>query len=223
MSETVVLVHGLAENAAAMSLLALSLRLQGYKTVSINYPSTRLTIEECTHLYLKPAIEALAGEDSVSVITHSVSGVMLRYYLAHHGVENLKRVVMLTPGHGGSKTLAVLRSHPLFPVLMGPAGVQSGNDAQQLDPTLGPYRGPELGIVAGCLSLDPIAWAVMPWPNDGKLTVSATQLEGMKDHIVLPVTHDSILVDPLAIFQTIHFLKHGAFKSLIAERQKLAA
>lgn len=223
MSKTILLVHGLAGNSAAMGFLAISLRLQGYKTVSIDYPSTKHTIEECTRLYLKPAIEALAQEESFSIVTHSMSGVMLRYYLAHHRVENLERVVMLAPGHGGSKTLAVLRRHPLFPLLMGPAGVQSGDDAHQFEPTLGPYNGPDLGVVAGCMSFDPIAWAVMPWPNDGKLTVSATQLEGMKDHIVLPVSHDSILIDPLAIFQTSHFLKHGAFKSLIAERQNQAA
>jgi triacylglycerol lipase len=223
MSKTILLVHGLAESSVAMGFLATSLRLQGYRTVSIDYPSTRHTIEECTTLYLKPAIEALAFEESLSIVTHSMGGVMLRYYLAHHRVDNLERIVMLAPGHGGSKTMKVFRRHPLFPVLMGPAGVQSGDDARRLDPALGAYTGPDLGVVAGCISFDPIAWAVMPWPHDGKLTVSATLLEGMKDHIVLPVSHDTILFDPLAIFQTSHFLKHGTFKPTIAEQQKQAA
>ncbi|HEX4855775.1 MAG TPA: hypothetical protein VFV28_03135, partial [Limnobacter sp.] len=182
MSKTILLVHGLAENFAYMGLLATALKLQGYKTVLLDYPSTRYSIEECTERYLKPAVEALAHEESLGIVTHSVSGIMLRYYMAHHNIPNLKRVVMLSPGHGGSRTFAVLRHHPLFPVLMGPAGIQSGDKADKLQPAPGPYTGPDLGIVAGCISIDPIAWAVMPWPNDGKLSVAATRLEGMKDH-----------------------------------------
>jgi triacylglycerol lipase len=219
--KTVLLVHGLAEPAAAMNMLAASLKLQRYKALTFDYPSTKHSIEECTALHLAPAIEALANEPSLSIVTHSMGGIMLRYYLSRHRVENLERVVMLTPGHGGSRTMSALRHHPLFPVFMGPAGIQSGDDEYRFDKALGRYTGPELGIIAGCVSFDIIGSYVMPWPHDGKVKVSATHLEGMKDHIVLPVSHDSVLFDPLAIFQTSHFLKHGMFKasSFVRERQ----
>lgn len=212
--KTVLLVHGLAESSTAMTVLAANLRMQGYNVVSFDYPSTRHSIEECTALYLDPAIRALSTEGTFSIVTHSMGGIMVRYYLQNHKIENLDRVVMLVPGHRGSRTMTAMKKHPLFPMVMGPAGVQSGDDEELFDLGSEPFQGAELGIVAGCLSFDVIGSTVMKWPHDGKLKVDSTILNGMKDHIVLPVSHDSVLFDPLALYQTSHFLKHGSFLHL---------
>jgi triacylglycerol lipase len=118
---------------------------------------------------------------------------------------------MIAPAHNGSPTMSVLGQHPLFPILMGPSGIQSKDDDHNFAASLPGVSGQEVGIIAGCVPLDPIGWFSMPWPNDGKTTVEGTKLDGMKDHTVVPASHDTILTNPAALYQTGHFLKHGQF------------
>ena len=47
--------------------------------------------------------------------------------------------------------------------------------------------------------------------HGGSVTVESAKVEGMKDFLVLPVTHPFIMKDETAIKQTIHFLNFGKF------------
>jgi hypothetical protein len=52
---------------------------------------------------------------------------------------------------------------------------------------------------------------MLPNPDDGKVSVENTKLEGMADHITIPVSHPFIMKDVKAISQAIFFLKNGRF------------
>lgn len=209
--DAVLLVHGLAETSGIFAPLASVLRLAGCQPVLFDYPSTSAPTEHLTDHYLAPAIARLAGKRRLDIVTHSMGGVMLRYYLQKHGIPNLGRIVMFAPGHAGSPMISLFRHIPLWRLLHGPAGVQSAADEEGFALKIPRRIDAEVGVIAGCLPLDPLSLLVMPWPHDGRLPVNSTAIEGMTDQIVLPVSHAMMMFDPLACYEALQFLKHGKF------------
>jgi triacylglycerol lipase len=207
----VLMIHGLAETTALMAPLASMLRMAGFSPVLFDYPSTSTTIELLTERFLRPAIAGLGGKKRLDIVTHSMGGVMLRYYLQNYRVHNLGRIVMLAPGHAGSPMLSLYCHNPLYRFFVGPAGVQSCAGEGALAWRIPRRVDAELGIIAGCLPLDPLSLFVMKWPHDGRLPVESTWVAGMTDHIVLPASHDMMMINPLACYEVVQFLRTGTF------------
>ena len=70
-----------------------------------------------------------------------------------------------------------------------------------------------LGIITGNehTAVDAVLATQIPGENDGKVSVERAKVEGMRDFLVLPVTHTFIVNNDVVIGQTLHFLKHGNF------------
>ena len=47
--------------------------------------------------------------------------------------------------------------------------------------------------------------------NDGTVAVAETRLDGIKDHIVLPVSHSGMMLSSTVADQAAAFLQRGAF------------
>lgn len=209
--ECVILLHGLARSNQSMAKLAKRLDRANYLSINYDYPSTQYTIEELAATTLPDALAQCPPESKVHFVTHSMGGILLRQYLSSNEIDNLGRVVMLGPPNQGSQVVDKLRNTPGYQLINGPAGLQLGTDAESVPNRLGPVDF-ELGVIAGTRSINLILSTMLPNPDDGKVSVENTKLEGMTDHIEMPVTHPFMMKNKAVMDQVLFFLKSGMFR-----------
>jgi pimeloyl-ACP methyl ester carboxylesterase len=212
-NECVILLHGLARSDSSMKTMAAELNNTGYTAINYDYPSTQHSVEKLADDAISDALPQCPEQSTVHFVTHSMGGILVRQYLSQHSIENLGRVVMLGPPNQGSEVVDTLHNMPGYELINGPAGHQLGTDIDSIPNKLGPANF-ELGIIAGTRSINLILSTMLPSTDDGKVTVENTKLEGMKDHIALPVTHPFMMKNQDVIEQVIHFLKSGTFKKV---------
>jgi len=146
----------------------------------------------------------------IHFVTHSLGGILVRYYLASHEISELGKVVMLAPPNQGSKVVDKFSNMPGYKLLNGLAGYQLGTGKNSIPLQLGRANF-EVGIIAGDRTINLILSTAFDEPNDGKVAVKDTKFEGMKDFIVVHRTHPFIMQGGEVIDQVLHFLQHGYF------------
>lgn len=210
--ECVVLLHGLARTAASMEKLETRLTEEGYLVANVDYPSREHSIEKLAELAVEQGIEQCLSANSTKLnfVTHSLGGILVRLYLQENERDDIGRVVMLGPPNQGSEVVDNLKDVPGYELLNGPAGKQLGTDPADVPRSLGPVDF-EVGVIAGTRSINLILSSFLPNPDDGKVSVASTKVEGMKDFRALPATHPFLMKNEAVIEQTIFFLKNGEF------------
>lgn len=216
--DLVILMHGIGHTGLNMTGLSWALQREGYKTLAITYPSTRLNIES-NALWLKnnklnpPLLHKYAR---IHFVCHSMGGLIAHTYIqTMNGLlpkEKMGRVVFLGTPNKGSPIADLLKNVFLYKLIFGPAGQQLTIYARIKNPVDADY---ELGVIAGTRGwLYPIAclfFKEKSTSHDGRVSVKSTYVDGMRDHICLPVTHSFMMWKPAIWKQVIAFLKTGSF------------
>jgi pimeloyl-ACP methyl ester carboxylesterase len=184
----------------------------GFATLNIGYPSRQKSLQSLAD-DIHPAVELLGQgiEGSLHFVGHSMGGLLARVYLARHRPRRLGRVVMLGTPNAGSELAERLKHLFAYRAFFGPAGQQLGTVRDAGLREMLPAVDYPVGVIAGNQSVYLLASAVLPKPNDGRVSVENTKLDGMADHIMIAASHPWLPGNDQAIEQTIAFLRDGKF------------
>ncbi len=209
----VILLHGIGKSSSSMEEMEHYLSRKGYSVVNDDYPSTDYTIEEISNQYLHGILQKHCTDTlkRINFVTHSMGGIIVRYYMQSIGLKNIGRVVMLSPPNEGSELADIYGA--LWPVrwVLGPAVRQLGRGENSVPLSLGGLNF-EAGIITGRSTLDPVASLLIPGEDDGRVSVENARVENMKDFLVVDSSHSFIMDSPVVLKQTAFFLKNGRFK-----------
>ena len=218
---SVILLHGLHHAPFIMSPLAKRLQVQGFDTYQYGYRSLRDSIKVSSASLNNWLERYHHPEQPIDLVGHSLGGLIIRDFLVSYPQWQIGRCVTLGTPHLGSVCADYIWR--LAPAIVG----QSYIDA--LDGTVTPL--PEhiiMGVIAGNQPFG-LGQLVLGYHNrklrlqnsplpdeylthDGTVYLRETKLETATDHLIMPVSHTGMLVNPAVAEQTGYFLSNGKFK-----------
>ncbi|RAP31446.1 hypothetical protein DID78_01255 [Candidatus Marinamargulisbacteria bacterium SCGC AG-343-D04] len=211
--ECVVVAHGLGRTSRSMAKMATVLEKEGYVVYNVNYPSRKYTIDVLVSDYIEPAVQLCSKSETIHFVTHSLGGILVRYYLNERSLEKLGHVVMIAPPNKGSELVDKLGNVFFYRWWLGPAFMQLSTDESSVPNRL-PVPHYSLGVIAGTKSLNPFFSLMIPGDNDGKVSLKSAEIQG-KDFMTVHASHSWIMNDQDVLDQTVFFLKNGGFKEVV--------
>ena len=201
----VVFVHGLWMNGLETLWIRRRMQSLDFAPRAFRYESLHASVEQVVDA-LSAALARLPPP--VHLVGHSLGGLMLLKLFELRPDQPPGRVVLMGSPASGSHAARSVSQWTIGPAVLGPlalAELVRGEPRRWTQPR-------ELGVIAGCTSagLGRLV-ADLPRPNDGTVAVEETRIEGMTDHVVLPVTHTSMLVSADAARHLARFLRSGRF------------
>jgi pimeloyl-ACP methyl ester carboxylesterase len=202
----VILVHGLWMAAPVCAPLGWRLRAKGCEVASFSYRSVRHTLEQSA-ARLRAFLLARRRAGPVHLVGHSLGGLVVLRTLAQHPDLPVGRVVLLGSPAAGSAAVEQLLPSTRGRLLVGtalPGWKREWGEAVT--------RRYDVGAIAGTRRLGLGMLVVrLDGPNDGVVRVDETRLPGLKDHVVLPVTHSQMLISGRVAEQVFAFVTQARF------------
>ena len=203
--DTVVIVHGLWLHGFVMSLMARRIARRGYVVRTYSYPTVRLTLSQNAERLARFA-GGLGGK--VHFVGHSMGGLVALEAARRMPAAARGRVVMIAPPYADCFAARCLVRWP------GGRAILGRSIAEWIsEPRTAALRDCEIGVIAGTggVGLGRLVARGLPKPHDGVVSLPETRVPGMRDHVVLPVSHTAMIVSPSVVHETCAFLGRGRF------------
>ncbi len=205
--KSVVLVNGLWLPGAELFFMRRKLAVAGFRTYRFSYRSVADDLDR-NAARLAALIADMPG-DGLHLVGHSLGGIVILRMLERYPQAIGGRVVCLGSPLQGSVAGQALAGYPGGSKLLGKS-IASFSAARPVARWSGTQ---ELGLIAGDAPLGLGQFiSSLPSPHDGTVAVEETQLEGATEHIVLPVSHLSMLWSGVVAAQIVSFLNSGRFQ-----------
>lgn len=209
--DTVICTHGLWAHGTGMYLIRRHLeREYGMKGFTFNYPSVTKTLDENAGRLARFIEEN--GIEQAHLVGHSLGGLVILRMLANRYSEIPGRIVCIGSPLRGSRAATILNAKSWGEHLLGVSVPQGtvNTSANEWASEVTARR--EIGSIAGSVpfGVGHIAGRFRE-PNDGTVAVAETELDGTRDHIVVPTTHTGMLISRNVADQIGAFLRRGEF------------
>lgn len=213
MKQLVILIHGMGRTRFSMRSLEKYFKDEGYLVINETYDSRSKSIETIAVEHIGPLLSSIDSDEyeAIHFVTHSLGGIMLRYYLSHHSIKKLGRIVMIAPPNQGSEVAELYKDKLWYKLATGKPGQQLYINNNPLFEQLKPVPA-DVGIMIGTKSSDPWFNHAFAGPHDGKVSVESARLPEMKDFITVDHGHTFIMNNKKVQQQIAHFLQHGIFE-----------
>lgn len=209
-TKLVVLVHGYFRTDADMLTMKNHLERIGYKCHVVKLPTTFGSLEECTQVLEKEIAHLPTHDTSLSLVGHSMGGLVIRRYLSQNKVANLGRCVLIATPNAGTKLANImLKMLAILPINPLKSLHSLKINCNEIPPPLNePY--PEIGVITGNNS-NLLLGKWLSYENDGRVEVESAKFSGMKDFIVLNFGHNDIHHQEQTACLVHRFLEKGTF------------
>lgn len=208
-SHLVIIVHGLFRSRFHMSVITETIKEAGFEPAAIDYPSTGRALADHAR-QLKKIIRRYDGADTVSFVTHSMGGLVVRSLFKEESwKKNIipHRLVMIAPPNQGAEVARQFQNVPFYRQVTGPSGEQLVEEAKTL-----PVPDIEFGIIAGKLD-SPIGFSsIIEGKNDGLVAVENTRLKGSSAFKIISGDHNSLPHLEKTQNLVLDFLAEGRFQ-----------
>ena len=209
--EMVILLHGALKSAYSMKRLQHMFEDSGYLTFNWDYDSRDFAVEQ-NAAKLDSIIKHRGYlKYTLHFVTHSMGGIIIRYYLTNYTPPHPGRFVMIAPPNQGSLIANRLQDFPPFRWLYkkNVDYLTTGEDA--FAPSAG-IPEIEFGIIAGGTGGKYGYTWYLPGDDDGTISVEQTHLQGAKDFILVNAIHATIMIQDETLQQTLSFIQNGHFE-----------
>jgi len=209
--DTVICLHGFWSHGAGMYLIKRRLENEyGMRALLFSYPSVRGTLDENA-----AALAAFIEDEGLSgthIVGHSLGGVVALRMLANHADAPPGRIVCLGSPLTGSRAANFLDSQDWAEPILGHSLSKGVVDEPASSWSRDVCARREVGVIAGDASIGFAQFvAEFEEDNDGTVAISETQLPGVRDHLIMPVSHNGMLLSGSVVDQAAAFLKRGEF------------
>lgn len=209
--DTVVCLHGFWSHGTGMYLIKRRLENEyGMRALLFNYPSVSGTLDDNA--------DALAsflqqeGADGAHMVGHSLGGIVALRMLANHPDAPPGRVVCLGSPLTGSRSANFLSRQNWAEPILGRSLSKGVVDEPASSWARDVYSTREVGIIAGTASIGLAQFvAEFEEENDGTVAISETESPGLRDHLIMPVSHNGMLLSGSVADQAAAFLRRGEF------------
>jgi len=214
----VIFLHGALKTAWSMKRLETAFADSGYLTYNWDYNSRDFNvIQNAAKL---DSIIRDNGYDryQLNFVTHSMGGIVARYYLSNYHPPHVGRFVMIAPPNQGSKIATELQDFAPFRWLYKKNVDYLLTGKNAFAPNAGIPNCP-FGIIAGGTGGKYGYTWYLPGDDDTILSVTQTKLPGAKDFILLHHIHATIMLQDDTIRETLYFIRHGQFNHHITNTE----